>query len=203
VTWAGRQTGQQQEAVLLLLALPAEAHEPFGSPKQLSIEVLFPRAEPRVDFVVQWFDKPASRLPEAAWFSFVLPDLGPRWRRSWRMDKLGQWVSPLDVVRNGNRRMHAVGTGLCADDGTHAVSVETLDAPLVAPGRPGLLDFTNRQPDLRDGLHFNLHNNLWGTDFPQWYEDDARFRFSLRFGATGPASGMMSPGSAELPVVTT
>ena len=180
VTWSGRRIGDQQEAVLLLLDLPAEAHERFGAPGQLSVEVVFPRAEPRVDFVVQWFDKPASRLPEAAWFSFVLPDHGPRWRRSWRMDKLGEWVSPLDVVRNGNRRLHAVGSGLCADDGEHAVSVETLDAPLVAPGRPSLIDFGNRQPDLRDGLHFNLHNNLWGTDFPQWYEDDAMFRFSLR-----------------------
>ena len=94
VTWSGRRIGDQQEAVLLLLDLPAEAHERFGAPGQLSIELVFPRGEPRVDFVVQWFDKPANRLPEAAWFSFVLPDHGPRWRRSWRMDKLGEWVSP-------------------------------------------------------------------------------------------------------------
>ena len=133
VTWSGRRVGDEEEAVLLLLDLPAEAHERFGAPGQLSIELVFPRGEPRVDFVVQWFDKPASRLPEAAWFSFVLPDHGPRWRRSWRMDKLGEWVSPLDVVRNGNRRLHAVGSGLCADDGRLAVSVETLDAPWSRP----------------------------------------------------------------------
>ena len=48
------------------------------------------------------------------------------------------------------------------------------------PDGRACIDFGNRQPDLRDGLHFNLHNNLWGTDFPQWYEDDALFRFSLR-----------------------
>ena len=72
------------------------------------------------------------------------------------------------------------GAACALTTGEHAVSVETLDAPLVAPGRPSLIDFGNRQPDLRDGLHFNLHNNLWGTDFPQWYEDDALFRFSLR-----------------------
>ena len=28
-------------------------------------------------------------------------------------------------------------------------------------------------------MHFNLVNNLWGTNFVMWYEDDARFRFSL------------------------
>ena len=27
--------------------------------------------------------------------------------------------------------------------------------------------------------HFNLFNNIWNTNFPMWYEDDARFRFVL------------------------
>ena len=72
------------------------------------------------------------------------------------------------------------------------MSLETLDAPLVAPGKPAMLDHDNRQPDLRDGIHFNLHNNLWGTDFPQWYEDDARFRFTLRIAPRDPAGAIAS-----------
>ena len=109
------------------------------------------------------------------------------------MDKLGEWVSPNDVIRDGNRHLHAVGSGLRANDETHTVSLETLDAPLVAPGKPAMLDHSNRQPDLRDGVHFNLHNNLWGTDFPQWYEDDARFRFTLRIEPRAP----VRPGGGE------
>ncbi len=61
-------------------------------------------------------------------------------------------------------------------------AAETLDAPLVAPGEPSLLNFSNRQPPLRQGVHFNLYNNVWGTNFPMWYGEDARFRFVLRFG---------------------
>ncbi|NOG48471.1 MAG: hypothetical protein HND48_02750 [Chloroflexi bacterium] len=53
---------------------------------------------------------------------------------------------------------------------------------LVAPGRPSLLDFHNRLPDMSGGVHFNLYNNVWGTNFPMWFEDDARFRFVLRAG---------------------
>lgn len=187
--WAGHRTQADRDAFLLLLQMPAEAYERFGSPRDLSLEIQVAHDEPQVDFVVQWFGKSASRLPEAAWFSFVLPDRGTRWRQSWRMDKLGQWVSPADVIRNGNWRLHAVGSGLRAEDATHVATVETLDAPLVAPGRPTLIDFNNRQPDLREGIHFNLHNNLWGTDFPQWYEDDALFRFNLRL-----TSRVMDPG---------
>ena len=34
--------------------------------------------------------------------------------------------------------------------------------------------------DLAGGWHVCLYDNLWGTNFPMWYEDDAKFRFSLR-----------------------
>ena len=52
---------------------------------------------------------------------------------------------------------------------------------LVAPGEPSLLNFSNRQPPLQHGMHVNLYNNVWGTNFPMWYAEDARFRFVLRF----------------------
>ena len=41
--------------------------------------------------------------------------------------------------------------------------------------------YNDDQPDaVGGGMHFNLHNNLWGTAFPQWYADDASFRFALQ-----------------------
>jgi hypothetical protein len=66
-------------------------------------------------------------------------------------------------------------------DGDAALAIETLDAPLVAPGKQSLLDFDNRRPPLRQGMHFLLHDNVWGTNFRMWYGEDARFRFVLRF----------------------
>lgn len=201
VTWAGRRTRDDGDSFLLLLEMPAEAYERFGAPRRLSLEVDFSRADPQVSFELQWFDKSASRLPEASWFSFNLADRGPHWSKSWRMDKLGEWVSPYDVIRNGNRHLHAVGSGLRAADARHTVHLETLDAPLVAPGTPAMLDHSNRQPDLRDGVHFNLHNNLWGTDFPQWYEDDGRFRFTLRIDARSPAGVGTSQARAPVRVL--
>ena len=82
-------------------------------------------------------------------------------------------------MENGNRHLHAVGRGVTCADGDALLRIETLDAPLVAPGTPSLLDFNNNQPDLTQGVHFNLHNNLWGTNFPMWFEDDCRFRFKV------------------------
>jgi len=49
-----------------------------------------------------------------------------------------------------------------------------------------LLNFSNRQPPLQHGMYVNLYNNIWGTNFPMWYAEDARFRFVLRFQPTSP-----------------
>jgi hypothetical protein len=163
---------------LLELTMPEEASSRYGCPRRVTITIALPDNAPHLEFDVQWFDKPACRLPEALWLSFAPITPYPR---NWRMEKLGQWISPLEVIRNGNRKLHAIGTGVSYHDARGQLSIETLDAPLVAPGEPSLLNFNNRQPPLKKGLHFNLYNNLWGTNFPMWYEGDARFRFLLKF----------------------
>jgi hypothetical protein len=69
--------------------------------------------------------------------------------------------------------------------GASRLSIESLDAHLVSPGEPRLLRFDDALPRLVGGMHFCLHANVWGTNFPLWYEDDARFRFRLRFQHPG------------------
>ena len=32
----------------------------------------------------------------------------------------------------------------------------------------------------KDGLSFVLYNNVWGTNFPLWYEDNAKFTFEIK-----------------------
>jgi len=163
--------------LLLEMTMPEESTTGYGAPRHLTLEVDLPHDEPLIQITLQWFEKQANRLPEAFWLSFspLVADA-----HGWRIEKLGQWISPLEVVPDGNRKMHAVGTGVSYRDAQGALLLETLDAPLVAPGAPSLLDFNNQQPDLQKGMHINLYNNVWGTNFPQWYEEDARFRFVLR-----------------------
>ena len=99
---------------------------------------------------------------------------------AWWVEKLGQWLPTTDGVRNGNRRLHAVGAGVRYRDETDELLIETIDAPLVAIGGPALLEFRNDLPQADQGIHINLYNNVWGTNFPQWYDDDARFRVVCR-----------------------
>ena len=56
--------------------------------------------------------------------------------------------------------------------------IETLDAPLAAPYGRNLL--RRRNPTDTQNLFFNLYNNVWNTNFPMWFADDAKFRFVIR-----------------------
>ena len=163
---------------ITVLRMPQDSFQSFGAPKVLTNEIIFSNDSPSIDFVFQWFDKQACRIPEASWLSFNPSSCGPK---AWQMRKLGVFLSPLDVVENGNRNLHAVEE--IVNKSSHGnLSLSSLDAPLMAPGRPALLNFNNDLPELESGIHFNLHNNVWGTNFPMWYEDNARFRFRLTLG---------------------
>ena len=76
---------------------------------------------------------------------------------------------------SGNRHMHSLDRGFGYKD----LFVETIDAPLVAIGVKSPLPFSNTPPDPSAGIHCNLFNNAWGTNYIMWYGEDMRFRFRL------------------------
>ena len=86
-----------------------------------------------------------------------------------------------DVVSHGNRKMHACveGVKLEMTDETK-MSVTSLDAPLVMFGNSSLLDFNNDLPKSEDGAHFCLFNNVWGTNFTMWFDEDMQYRFIVK-----------------------
>jgi hypothetical protein len=124
-----------------------------------------------------WFQKPATRLPESLWLTFnpITSD-----QKGWMLDKSGEPVSPFDVVAGGSRHMHAVTEQFSYKDQGHSFTVEPLDAPVIALGEKSPLNFSKSQPDLSGGIHCNLFNNAWGTNYIMWYGENMRLRFLLR-----------------------
>ncbi|MGG1678193.1 DUF5054 domain-containing protein [Neobacillus sp. NRS-1170] len=163
--------------VVVYLSLPPFSVESLGAPKEMTIHYQFYKQNEQIDIELNWFDKDANRLPEAMWFSLGLEVDNPN---IWKVDKLDEHISPLEVVRNGNRNLHAVNKGLYYFGADAEVIIETKDSPLVSPGEKRLLQFNNTFASLEGGFHFNLYNNIWGTNFPMWYEEDGKSRFSLK-----------------------
>ena len=165
------------EAGQLCVALhSADAAVAEGAPRRAELRYTFRDQEPGFALEVHWSGKPATRLPEATWLSFAPAVAHPD---RWTIDKLGQRLSPGDVVRRGGTTLHAVGDGARYDAADGRVQFRTLDAPLIAPGQPRLLDYQETAGGMSGGLHVNLHNNVWGTNFPAWFEGGARFRFHV------------------------
>ncbi len=143
------------------------ATEKYGAPRIL--DLLININDTRISFDLAWFRKDAIRVAES--LSFGFNPIGT----NRRISKLGALVSPDSVVSRGNRNLHATDNGIYFDE----LSIVSLDAAVVAPGKPHLVDFPDEIPSPDEGFYFNLYNNTWGTNFPMWYSEDARFRFSL------------------------
>lgn len=165
-----------RDLVLVELKMLSVLCEQYGPPRKLSILYTFYRSEPRIEIELHAMDKSACRLPESGWFSFSPLTDSPH---QWKMDKLGEKISPLFVVKDGNRNMHGVDSGLFYEGPEGSMVIETMDAPIVCPGEQRLLQFDNTFARLDGGFHFNLHNNVWGTNFAMWFEEDMKYRFRL------------------------
>jgi len=157
-------------ALLFRGTFEGEAWERFGGPARVETVYEFGENQIQVDFA--WFDKPASRIPEAIWLEFSpMANLTA-------IHKLDSWLSPFRVEKGGNRRMHVTQKGVA----WNGAQIECLDTGLVSLGDPTLLQFEDTLPEQDAGAWFCLYNNIWGTNFPMWYDEDARFRFVLAFG---------------------
>ena len=98
---------------------------------------------------------------------------------SWKMEKIDSTLSPLNIVSKGGRNTHGIWEKIICL-GKQTLQIETFDAFIVTSGSP-VFSENNQVPDMKGGIHFNLHNNVWTTNFRAWYDDDAMFRFKVSF----------------------
>ncbi len=140
----------------------------LGAPRL--IQVTYTVTEGGIDIDVKWFGKDANRLTEAVYLNFF-PDAD-----NVVLTKLGCEVKPEEVTDKGSRNLHAVQKVSFGD-----CEIINVHSPLVSFGRGKILEFDNKIESVRkDGISFVLQNNVWGTNFPLWYEDNARFLFKIR-----------------------
>ena len=168
---------------VLTYSMDTTAHTMFGAPETVDVGVIAPGSNgAAVDIELVWSNKTATRLPESMWLSFVPQPEGVS-AMHWSMDVMGFPVDPMDVIERGTRFKHVVQDGVTLGDSKGAFRVRMLDTALVSPGDiHHLLQYSenNTQPHaLSGGMHANLYNNLWGTAFPQYYDDDGLARFQV------------------------
>eukprot|EP01051_Picozoa_sp_SAG22_P005795 SAG22_NODE_357_length_11761_cov_2.572115_2_plen_431_part_00 len=175
------------------MTMPAETTTKYGAPAVVTLNATVPgTAGAAADLTLRWHDKTATRIGEAMWLSFTPPHTSPA--ANWSLDVMGYPIDPLNVANGGTRFKHAVGDGATLHDGRSNTQIKFIDSAILAPGDiDHLLRFcrgslspggitdgcADRVDPLNGGVHANLYNNLWGTAFPQWYDDDGMARFQV------------------------
>ena len=159
--------------IVVTLNGDTEATEKFGAPRKA--QVVYDFGEDQIQCSLRWMEKDANKIPEALWFGFRFDVENPN---RWIMRKMGTPVSPLNVVRGGNRMLHCV-EALEYQGADGQIRIENLHSPLASMGGMNLYRDYNEIPDLSLGFAFNLFNNKWGTNFSMWCEDECAFDYRI------------------------
>lgn len=112
-------------------------------------------------------NKTATRLPEAMFLRFQPPGSAAA---SWTADKLGHNIDLRKVVDGGSKHLHGILSNFAMHTPSISLTVETLDAGVIAVGVPdGLPTPLDQAPDLSAGTSLMLWDNLWGTNYVMWW----------------------------------
>ncbi len=140
-----------------------------GCPR--GFRLLFEKKEEGLLVTLLLSDKAANRKPEALYLPMELSRYGEL-----RLQKIEEWVGPDDGIPGGNLRLHGIQSLRCPREGGW-LEIRPLDTSLVCLWAPKPLDFAGEAANGK--LYFNLYNNLWGTNFKMWYEEDILCRFLI------------------------
>ena len=143
----------------------------LGAPK--TVQITYKLSKYDLKFNVSWFEKDANRLTEAIYLH-----LYPQTNQI-MLKKLGGLINPFDVVGMGAKKLHAVQSVQFEKKGK-TVNVYNFHSPLFLLGKGKILEFDDKYENpKKDGVSFVLYDNVWGTNFPLWYSENASFDFVI------------------------
>lgn len=146
--------------------------EKLGAPRK--VQVIYTLDADGLGIELSWFGKDANRSPEAI-FLHLYPDTD-----DFKMIKIGSQIDYESTVSMGGKNLHAVERCLMKN-AAGSFEICNLHSPLISIGKGKILEYDNKIESLqKDGISYVLCNNVWGTNFPLWYEDNAQFEFKIR-----------------------
>lgn len=163
----------QNGAVKFQGIYPNSLYKTAGCPEKMACAISC-AGESQLLFTYTLHNKPANRKPESIFLPLHLPQ-----GTKIELQKINTWIDPKDVIPGGNERCHAVQNLRLTLPSGGTWLATPLDTPLLAIGLPELLDFS--RPQVWDTIYFALYNNLWGTNFKMWYEEDILCRILMTY----------------------
>jgi len=159
--------------IYVSMATKHEASEELGAPREITYKITSQGNTLNIELI--WTGKDANRIQEE-----TLLRLHPVVKKeNLKLNKLGSYIDPYDVVESGNRNCSAI-MHLKGENKDVRFKITSKHCPLFSLGKGKIMKFDNVYEDIeKDGISFILHNNVWGTNFPLWYSDNAYFQFEI------------------------
>lgn len=163
-----------KEAASVKILANLECDKPLcenaGAPR--TVQILYTLHSGGLKFDVLWYGKDANRLTEAV-FLHLYPNAD-----DFSLIKLGSRIDYKNVASMGGKNLHAVEKCIMKN---HAGSFDFVNhhSPLISIGKGKILEYDNKIEPIEDGISYVLYDNVWGTNFPLWYADNARFSFEI------------------------
>ena len=75
--------------------------------------------------------------------------------------------------------MHGIDRYVDVETASATYRIWSREAFLVGVGEAGGINYSTDYPSLDGGIHFNLSNNLWGTNFSMWNDGSLTYHFTI------------------------
>ena len=207
--WTGTGLGLEGGGCVVVInsTFPAEAHTTAGAPAGVVTRLTVSSDGKTLDWDVVQVNKRPTRLAESVFFTFNPVVSDPR---RWGLTVLGSKMDPLDVlgkliegrdpratyldsVYGGSPHLRGVDDAHYTESDGHGGSdgvgfeLTSMDVPVMCAGKATPFPTPRTgPPDMAHGVSWNIYQNMWNTNYVQWYpfrkaDRHVRSRFRMRF----------------------
>jgi len=173
----------------------AESVNKYGDANEIEVAVNLPPAGDEIFVSLKLTGKQETPYVESGSFLVPLAFDKPQYR----INKPNALLDPAtDIQECANHVFYCLENHIHAVGEKSGVCVVSQDVPLVALGETGIYSYRIHYEEPNEPtLYFNLFNNMWGTNFPQWIGGNLQYRFIL-FGFEADKAANVMERAAEL-----
>jgi hypothetical protein len=155
----------------------AESVERYGDAERITIEVTLPPVGDELFVNLKLTNKRETPYIESGAFLFPFADE----KQNYRINKSNVVLDPAkDIQEDANHVFYCLENYISSAGEKSGVCIITKDTPLVSLGNTGIYKYRKDYVTPEEPVaYFNLFNNMWGTNFPQWISGDLNYSYVL------------------------
>ena len=171
-----------QDTTITLQYMCDESHEKYGDAQKIALKITLPPAGEEVMVNLRLENKAETPYIESGSLIFPYHAKTPEYI----LNKSGALLNPKkDINAKANHVLYCLEDFMAISGDKSGVCIIPEDTPLMSIGETGIYHYrTEYEEPKKDAIYFNLFNNMWGTNFPQWTGGNVEYQFTL-FGYKG------------------